>query len=346
MIGSDIFMRGEVKEGDPMIMIGQTTSNFLGLSTTVNTLLNYCWAENGNTLIFDFTPTSTPVIVRYQLSGSGSVNFFRVSDDAPLALADRSLVFDPNKIRTPYPFTLTSIKNLPSNVLFSSWYSISYPTLQLQVPSSIASPSGAGANGYFVAAPTKNFVWNGNGAIAPLTNSFIDINAEEGINVNPLYKQWVISPDTYFPVDVASTISGAFINSYTPSTPAVLPMVWFNYCESFQSCGMGGSCFGTVEVGGVVCERNTQLYYPPNGIINGKVFIPSGPRGFTGPVGIQGSQGIQGLTGSSGPPGERGPVAECNVDSISWTSPGGMTVMTLVILSFLIVIFSLISESK
>lgn len=334
-------MRGEVRPLDEIIMVGQTSSEFLGLSTSNNTLLNYYWTDVNDRLTLSFSSTANPVVVKFTFNGNG-INFFRFSDNAPLALSGKNLIFDPLKLKSPYLFTFSKTKNLSSNNLYSWWYLLDYPAIEIQVPSSIQGLTGGGENGYFInSSNNKNFAWYGYVAVCPLTNNFIDINGVAGIGVSPIYRQWVLSPALYKKVADTSTVTGNFINSYTENELFYSIMIWYPYCNLDQACGMV-NCFGKVEVGGVICALNEQLLYPPDSIIVGKVFIPSGPRGERGLSGITGPPGIQGLPGGSGPPGERGPVAECNVDTISWTSAGGMTVLSVSFLVFLLVIFALV----
>lgn len=105
----------------------------------------------------------------------------------------------------------------------------------------------------------------------------------------------------------------------------------YEYCQNYNVCS---NCYSTSGIGGLECNVNT---YRTEFNSEVPMFIYSGLQGQTGE---QGFQGVQGIKGDKGDKGEKGIPGPSGIEgtNFSWTSPGSLTIIAVLLIITLIFI--------
>lgn len=321
-----LFIRGLLKNS--FMCVGQIDSSTLLLPP--GTLYNYFFVEQDNQLALSFNPSGSFIELEITATPQQKFVLSRKSDSFTLALSGGNLVF--SNLLPPYHFTIKPFSNIPMTQLYTgAWYTLEIPNITFEVPSVIEDLIGDGANGYLTtSSATKNFILNSL-RVSFLQTSFYDINGVSNDDIFSRYLMWINNPLSYYNSEVAEWITGNYINSYSESFTT--PMLWYEYCNSGNSCG---NCYGTVIYGGVQCTLNSQVPKPtitsPT-LFNGLPFLATGVQGIPGIQGEKGPRGLQGTPGAPGPQGLRGDSIGERTDKISWYSPPALTFFGLLFLS-------------
>lgn len=356
---NDLFVRGVITpESNTFIIVGGVYSSSIGFSESK--LLNYTLSRYANSLQLNFSTSQTPVVFgMIKIPSTGLYKLFDATTSTSVSTdylcyssEDSTFFFQQSETgASGYQFDLSSpVKNLPLNkILSGTWYSVSIDNTPFPVMSTLLSLVGTSENGYFSNdALTTTFLFDSL-TLSFLPTSFYDINgvlhsSETPTNITERYMSFVENPSTYESPPVASWLgeSSTFINAYTQIfTP---PMMWYSYCDFTTQCG---DCFGSIIFGGIECSVNSQLSVvtpsPEEYVfISGKPFITSGAAGNQGGNGLRGNRGTTSTAAASGPTGRQGLIGESKSTTFQWNSPGGILFLSIVIISLVIIIFTVV----